>query len=495
MTGTGPLRLLRGRAPLRGLVLVLFALTWAELGALTAAAQGPAELAGRWRAGPTRLTVQIASWGPDCGPRPRSTTLAAPGEVSVTARAGHLAFGGAVDRRTDQCWSENRTLRRQSSVRRGSSWTTRCATPRDEPKAEKGVYTLTVAGPAVLERRGVSEYDWQLNDSHCVATVTEVQRFTRSPEASTASAREAAGAPSCQPGPPVSLALRPDARRIEPGEQVCFRATLLDAAGCPTPVSPRLRLERPEGLGGTMRGRCFVAGANAATAEGTFRIIASARGLTSRASVAVQTADLSDLRAQRIGEGGEGSRAEAEAARAEEAARLAASSGRGGVSPWLVGGLVVVGLALVVLGLVVANALQARGRPGEAAPETVAQAIPAGGSPAPPSAPPDRGAGATDPAPPPTMTAPPSDAAMICPVCRVGYSGGGGVCPRDGVELLPYEVFVARHKEGAVGAAAEARRVCPTCGTKYHGETRFCGRDGSALVPLAAPPGPRTSVG
>jgi len=444
-------------------------------------AQSAESLAGRWRAGATQVAVDVSSWGPDCGPRPRSTTRGTARVVEARDRSGHLAFGAPLGRRTDQCWSENRALRRTSTTRQGNRWTTRCETPADDSRGERGTYVLEASSRDVLVRRSTSRYDWQLNESRCVATVTETQRFERIP--SRQPGTDPSSGQGCTPGEPVRLRVRPESRRIAPGDRACFRATLLDAADCPAPADASWSLERPPGLGGQLRGRCFQAAASAAAAEGTFGVVARAGGLEGRATVVVQTADLSDLRAQRIaGADGDGDGI-ASAARAEEAARLAASSGGDGPSMLLLIGLAAAGLLLVGLGTVVIVGRRRRPGPTRVPPAESAAAassappfsVPAAFAPALPGTP-------TDPAPPPAMTTPPSGASLICPVCRRGYSGGTDRCPRDDVPLLPYDVFVARHKEGAVTAEeADTRRVCPTCGTEYGGETRFCGRDGSAL--------------
>ena len=73
----------------------------------------------------------------------------------------------------------------------------------------------------------------------------------------------------------------------------------------------------------------------------------------------------------------------------------------------------------------------------------------------------------------------PNGQPLICPTCRRGFPAGSRQCPTDGDELVPYALFVARHRaeEGSTGS-----RICPVCGSRYARNVAFCGRDGSELV-------------
>jgi hypothetical protein len=69
----------------------------------------------------------------------------------------------------------------------------------------------------------------------------------------------------------------------------------------------------------------------------------------------------------------------------------------------------------------------------------------------------------------------------ICPTCHRGYNPGIKVCPADGDELLPHSLYATR----AIPAAPAPRgKICPTCGDRFDGSAGFCGKDGTALVLL-----------
>ena len=76
------------------------------------------------------------------------------------------------------------------------------------------------------------------------------------------------------------------------------------------------------------------------------------------------------------------------------------------------------------------------------------------------------------------MFGPPAGQALICPTCRRGYGSGMQKCPNDGDELIPYALFVSRHRN----AEAAGGKICPTCGERYGRQVTFCGKDGAELV-------------
>lgn len=438
---------------------------------------------GTWVAGSTRVQVTVESWGPDCPRRPTSTTRPGEGRVPLRLRGDHVELGGAVGLSSDTCWSANRALRRVSTTHRGDSWVTRCRTPSADSRVESGTYTLRLTGPDRLEREGVSSYDWTLNESRCVATVVERQTFTRPPDAPPAATDDDAEPPAavadCIPGPPRRIRLRPEARAVEPGERACFRATVVDAEGCPIPSARvDLRLRRPPGVTGQLRGRCFEAGDTAATAEGTFQVLARSGDLEASATLVVRTSDLSDLRAKRIAHGaGAATGGDLEAG---DASRLAARAGQGAgrALPFWVA--LAAGLALLALAAASAVLVARRRAAASIAPP------PGSGRPA---------RGPTTPAPPPAMTDPPPGLsggpgpapaaprergdARICPVCRRGFPESARFCPHDSATLVEYGEWA----QTAGRDVAPALR-CPRCGRTYPEGNLFCGEDGETLVPL-----------
>jgi len=477
-----------------------------------------AQWAGTWNAGATRIQVSVESWGPDCGPRPRSATVPAAGQVRITESGDHLVIHGRVQRRTDGCWSENRAVRRVSASHQEGLWRTTCRTARTDPRSETGTYTLRANGTDRLEFTDRSRYDWQLNESRCVGTITSTQVFARMgggprppPDPTPDPERS-----RCTPGAGARVRLRPSEGEIEPGGELRLRATVVDASGCPVPRQTiRWELSRPAGLTGELQNGVFTAGETAAEAEGEFTIVAQSGSHRAEARVIVRTPDLSDLIARRTG-GGVVQAQDDEDATAESAAGVSARAaeteeGSGWLWP-VVGGAAAL-LVLLLLGLLIALRRSA-GRltppPDRYVPAVMPSAEPTG-APAPVPAPtaspphtsPHAGPGTkscpvchreyTDPAMAfcakdgsrlvTREAAPAGGQPLICPTCRRGYAPGTLTCPADGEELMPYAAFVARHKAREAGEAA-LTKICPKCGDQYAKRVTYCSKDGSELVPV-----------
>ncbi|MGF1469224.1 MAG: hypothetical protein ACFCGT_24120 [Sandaracinaceae bacterium] len=440
---------------------LLLGLAVALAPAATAHADGPFE--GQWREGPLRISVDVDSWGGDCGPRPQSVTAPGGGTFRITQSGDQLTFNLRRQQTTRSCWSENRAVRRVSSSYSASSQTWRivCRTPPDDSRGETGTYTLRAAGPDRLEFRDVSRYDWQLNASRCVATITTSQSYTRvaarpttpEPERPTPPEPEPEQPSACRPGPADRLLVAPRARAVAPGEEVCFTARVVDAQGCRR--SDRVTYALAPASPGRLRGRCY----RAAQGTGEATVIARSGALSREARITVRMPDLSDLIARRSETGslGSGTRAEVPEAESGQAARVRTASDGPGAGVWWTVGL---GGLLLLAG---ALALLLRGR-------RSAAAVPAPQDPGP----------APEPWPTDPMVADDGEGGrdaqdLICPTCRRGYPPGTPGCPHDGDRPIPYAEFLAG------GSRKTAGRTCPVCGTVYPPTVAFCGQDGTPL--------------
>lgn len=472
---------------MRPVARVALALSCVSLSLLALAsrarADGPYE--GEWRAGPMRIEVAVESWGGDCGPRPQSTTVPGGRSVQVTQSGDDLTFAGRPQRTTRGCWSENAAVRRVSSRYQSGTWTIVCRTPAEDPRAEVGTYTLRAAGSDRIEFRDVSRYDWALNTSHCIATITSTQTFERvsgpAPQPTpdpTPETQPTPRTPACTPGAAARIAFRPAQVDVEPGGRACFTARVVDASGCALAGrSPALELRAPEGATGRLRGSCFEAPGSAAEAEGEYTIVAREGAMEAQARVRVRTPDLSDLIARRAEGGGAVARDDEETV-SEEAARVAArSEGGGGRLAW---GWVIAGALLGLLMVGGASAgLMARERQRkrrraererserERERESAAGTAAAGGAGGDPMTGTGAGKGAGTGGDP-----------MICPACRRGYPPGATRCETDGTSLVRYADFVAASAAPSVATG----KVCPVCGERFPATTRFCGKDGATLI-------------
>ncbi len=431
-------------------------------------ADGPYE--GQWRQGPASITVAVDDWGPDCGPRPQSSTLPSRGAVSVTQDGDHLSFGGR--RTTRGCWSDNTAVRLVSSRVQAGVWQILCRTPTDDPRRETGTYTLRAVGADRIDLRDETSYDWSLNQSRCVARVTTTQSFERVRDPSTAPPREATPVatdrsappePACTPGAPARVQVRPARIEASVEERPCLTARVLDAQGCWVRSESVTLSVAPTDLA-VVRGNCLElqrAGEGVVTARGG--------GLEARASVRVVDGNLSDLIARRSEAGLLGSDDEAEVGRDAGVAASAAPRDEGSAL-WI--RVLAVVLVIVAGALALLLLLRERRRRAERAARAERALSEAAAMPAPDAAP---APASTRSASSTSSTSSTSSEALICPICRRGYPAGTIQCEKDREPLVPYAEFVARR------AAIGADRVCPTCGARYPSTTQFCGKDGTTL--------------
>lgn len=455
-------------------------------GLWSSAAKAQVDLTGTWRAGATAIEVSIESWGTDCGTRPTSTRSNGGGVVSVEQQDRVLLLHGRdQDIRSDTCWSRNPAMKRSAASYSDGMWMTRCRTVANDPRAELGIYTLTIQDADTLLYKDVSHYDWALNESKCVATFTTTQTLTRvesaegaaeqaprrdeaerSGETTAVATTQAAQPEGCRPGAAASISLRPKQAEIEVGEKVCFKARVADASDCVLP-SPNVtwHLSHSKALRGTLNGPCFTAADTAAEAEGAFRVTAKSGAAEAEAVVEVKRMDLSALIARRMEGPGLTGLEELEPvdtspkAVARIATHTAPAEPQSSRKGW------VVGLGVLALGLIAVGFWMSRR---ELSPQG------AGGGKA-------QRAKTREPSNPRSRSANDEQAAetWICPSCRVGYPAQQTTCPKDGTKLVPYTEFAAQQKRDQ----QSHEKRCPKCGKTYPATAAFCGEDGTSLVP------------
>lgn len=439
----------------------------------TSAQEPSVDLSGSYRPSARDTRVEVTTWGQDCGPQPKNASEPGFGTVTVAQNGKHLVFThGGRSFRTDACWSPNPMVRVVNSVATPTRFRTECRTPEGDAKKERGVYTVSAPTRDSIELLEESDYDWQLNQSHCVAKMRVTQRLERPSTIAAAAAEDPEPEPQitgCTPGALARLRLRPSEVRIGPGERTCFTLRGSDAAGCAVPLegaNTRWSLVKPGGADATLSGSCFKAASRAADAEGRFQVVVTSGALRVESTVSVVPVDLSDITARRGGG--------AAAAEEEELAGSTSDLGIGAVvrdsSEGVLIALAFGALALFV-GLGWALYAYAFRRP---APVT-------------PSRRPPRSSAAARSVSPALASAEPRELAfagasltgeateqLICPQCRRGYPSGTERCPRDGERPIPYSEFL-RQKQ----AAEQTATTCPACRAPLAPGALFCGACGT----------------
>ena len=85
------------------------------LAAVLVARGGPAlaQLEGSYKTRGQQVSVQVKTWGENCGSRPRSYSSGSGKVVEVRRAGAHLSIGS---QRTDACWSRNPKVQRQRAT-------------------------------------------------------------------------------------------------------------------------------------------------------------------------------------------------------------------------------------------------------------------------------------------------------------------------------------------------------------------------------------------
>ena len=478
---------------------VLLVLGWPAAALAQDSPEPPPNYEGSWARSGQSISVDVSSWGPDCGPRPQSSSGGGGGRVSIRQADRELVLSGGVrTERSDGCWSMNPRVRRVSHSQSQGSWRTTCRTAADDPKFEEGTYSLRATSPNAIVYREASRYDWRLQADHCVARITLSWTYSRVGAAPPPIAQEPDEPPTtpendtpppvrcASPGEPARILLDPG-RRVEAGEQVCVRPRVVDASGCDTPAVAQL--ESPDT---TLSGNCFEVPAEAPDGQ-RYRVQASAGSLRAETTLVVRSPDIMGYLAARTEDNGAAAAEATTPPSAPSAGGLSAEPARPREDPilWLV--LVIAAVALLILGVAFVLFRNQRRQP------TSAQRRSSRGSGPRPAATgdPERERGRLIC---PTCHAEfeegqfcPHDASRlaegvdevrpgaVCPRCHRGFDPSIRYCPHDSEELVPFSPQESmsgrphRHR-------GEKGKICPACAARYELDATFCGKDGSELV-------------
>lgn len=420
--------------------------------------------------------------------------------MTVSQSGNELTFAGAGRTySTSECWERYPGMQRISHSASARNFQNVCKTPAGDPRQAKVVTTISATDNRInFDETG--QYQFVIQGQNCTASVRRtrsyslIARLGEQPAAvPSASAPKAAPAPrpsqNCEnAGLPERLEVRPSHKLLRPGESFEFRTTVVDAKGCPLPVTPTWRvISGVNALAVTAPGKVTV-NPSATAAMAALEVTLGDRSV--RVDVEIASKDRYDavLRARGLDESGESKdaavlRVASESMGAREVVARDEAPSR---TRWFVG---IAGACALLLG-VVGLLLVKRSRPVSEAP-----------LPSEASRPHATGLTSSAKACPTCREEFPADAEFcpndgnrlvaqrklgagpggsVCPVCGRGFNPGTSVCPEHGEELVPAAAFTA-----ALGSTLViTRTICPVCGKQYSGETRFCGECGAAVVPI-----------
>jgi hypothetical protein len=498
----GRSRIFRFRLLALGALLALFS---------TEARADAPTLAGSWSASPLTVNWQIGDWGKACGPLPSGGNEAG-GPVTISQKGNELTIVG-VGRTytTGECWEPYPGMQRISHSASARGFQNVCKTGAADPRQAKLVTTISATDTRIsFDETG--QYQFVIEGQNCTASVRRTRSYSLVSREGEASAPAPSASPTppekpaprpardCEnPGLPERLEVRPSRKLMRPGESFDFRTSVVDARGCPVPVTPSWRvISGGTALNITAPGRVS-ANPNATESKVTLEVTLGDRSV--RVDVEIASKERYDalLNAQGLDQSGESQdaavlRVASESMGAREVIARDEAPSR---TRWFVGVAGGCALLLGLIGLVLVR--RSRG-----APPSSREALPSAPRPAPPSMPPPGGTKAC-----PTCREEfpamaefcPNDGnrlvwqttlgagpgGSVCPICGRGFNPGTAVCPEHGEELVPAAVLAPAERNPTLASTLVipiTRTICPVCGKQYTSETKFCGECGAAVVPI-----------
>jgi RNA polymerase subunit RPABC4/transcription elongation factor Spt4 len=481
--------------------LAVFARTALVLALLSSQARAEAPtLAGTWTASPLSVSWQLGDWGKACGPSPSGGGEPG-GSVNISQSGKELTIvGGGRTYTTGECWERYPGIQRISHSASARAFQNVCKTAAGDPRQAKLVTTISATDSRInFDETG--QYQFVIKGQNCTASVRRtrsyslVSRLGDAPPAPPPSAAATAAKPAPRPardcnetGLPERLEVRPSRKLMRPGESFEFRASVLDARGCPLPVTPTWRvISGADMVSVTAPGR-ITASPDAAESEATLEVTLGDRSV--RVDVEIAAKDRYDalLRARGLDESGESKDAAVLRVASESmgAREVVARDEAPGKTRWFIGVAGACALVLGILGLLLIRRSrraaeqpisESPSRPRAAAGPSGAKACPTCREEFPPEAEfcPNDGNRLVA-----QVTLGTGPGGSVCPICGRGFNPGTQSCPEHGEELIPASAYApARMKTMIV-----TRTICPVCGTQYTSETRFCGECGAGVVPV-----------
>ncbi len=464
-------------------------------------------LAGSWAASPLTVSWQLGDWGKACGPAPSGGGEGG-GAVTISQSGNELTLvGGGRTYSTGECWEHFPGMQRISHSASARSFQNVCKTGASDPRQAKLVTTISATDNRInFDETG--QYQFVIEGQNCTASVrrtrsyTLVSRLGDAPPATSASAAPAKPAPAkpvrgCDnAGLPERLEVRPSRKLMRPGESFEFRTTVVDARGCPLPVTPTWRVISGANLLSVTSPGNVTANPSAGESEATLEVTLGDRSVRVDVEIASKERYEALLQAQGLDASGESKEAAVLRVASESmgAREVVARDDAPTKTRWFVG---IAGACALVLGCL-GVLLVRRGR--RAQQESLAElpsrpqlAFVATGSGVTAS-----GGGKACPTCreefPPEAEFCPNDGnrliaqatlgtgpgGSVCPVCGRGFNPGTLSCPEHGEELVPAPALPPARLQ----TLFITRTICPVCGTQYTNETRFCGDCGAAVVPV-----------
>lgn len=467
-------------------------------------------LSGTWTASPLVVSWQLGDWGKACGPAPSGGGEGG-GSVTITQSGNELAISGTGrNYTTGECWERYPGMQRISHSGSARAFQNVCKTAAGDPRQAKVVTTINATDSRInFDETG--QYQFVIEGQNCTASVRRTRSYTLvsrlgepAPATAAPSASAAPAKPAARPasecsgdGLPERLEVRPSRKLMRPGESFEFRTTVVDARGCPLPVTPTWRVIAGASLLSVTAPGKVTANPSASESSATLEVTLGDRSVRVEVEIAAKERYDALLQSRGLDESGESKDAAVLRVASESmgAREVVARDEAPGKTRWFVG---IAGACALVLGLLGLLLVKRTRRPSEE-PPVDAPSRPRSSSPLAASA--GGSASGTKACPtcreefPPEAEFCPNDGnrlvaqttlgagpgGSVCSVCGRGFNPGTNTCPEHGEELVPASAY---SPPARLQTMFITRTICPLCGTQYTSETRFCGDCGAAVVPV-----------
>ena len=457
-------------------------------------------LAGTWTASPLTVSWQLGDWGKACGPAPSGGGEAG-SSVSIAQNGNELTLvGGGRTYTTGECWERYPGMQRISHSASTRSFQNVCKTSAGDPRQAKLVTTISATDSRInFDETG--QYQFVIEGQNCTASVRRTRSYSLvsrqgdAPAPVASAPAPATAKPAARPardcsdqGLPERLEVRPSRKLMRPGESFEFRSSVVDARGCPLPVTPTWRVTSGANLLSVTGPGKITANPNAPESEATLEVTLGDRSVRVEVEIASKERYDALLESRGLDESGESKDAAVLRVATESmgAREVVARDDAPGRTRWFVGIAGACALVLGILGvLLVRRGRRAPDEPISEAPSRPRAAVVPHGAKACPTCReefpaeaefcPKDGNRLVAQA---TLAAGPSGS--VCPICGRGFNPGTLTCPDHGEELVPAPALPPARLQ----TLFITRTICPVCGTQYTSETRFCGDCGAAVVPV-----------
>jgi hypothetical protein len=468
-----------------------------------ARAEAPPTLAGTWSASPLTVNWQLGDWGKACGPAPSGGGEPG-GSVTISQNGAELSIVGAGRTyTTGECWERYPGMQRISHSASARNFQNVCKTSAGDPRQAKLVTSLNATDSRInFDETG--QYQFVIEGQNCTASVRRTRSYSlvsrlgdatpaAAPSASATSVKPARPTRDCEnAGLPERLEVRPSRKLMRPGESFEFRTSVVDARGCPLPVTPTWRVISGANLVSVTSPGKVTANPSASESEATLEVTLGDRSV--RVDVEIASKERYDalLQARGLDESGESKDAAVLRVASESigAREVVARDEAPGKTRWFVGIAGACALLLGCLGLLLVRRSRrvpeappedSPSRPRASAPRGATKACPTCREEFPAEAEfcPNDGNRLVE-----HVTLGTGPGGSVCPVCGRGFNPGTLTCPEHGEELVPAAAYTAARVQALGQTMAITRTICPVCGKQYTSETRFCGECGASVVPV-----------